>query len=186
MLIPMFHFLFCRTISNVKDVYGDIMGELGNDAWSSSEHNVFTRFVDMFHSHISEDGQHRILTAFVKPDSHVRCVVATVAFGLGVEVPDVRHVLHWGPASDILSYWQETGRCARDGGMGKATTILYPGSVSKAYIDEDYISMLEQILAGCCIRKCVLKNLHIKGMGDYTKACEKENCCSYCNIQLAK
>lgn len=65
---------------------------------------VHTRIVEMFHSHLDSNSQKRTLDAFVEMETNVRCVVATVAFGLGVQVPDVRYILHWGPASNILSY----------------------------------------------------------------------------------
>ena len=34
-------------------------------------------------------------------------------------------ILHWGPPPDLLSYWQEIGRCARDGGEGKAVSYHF-------------------------------------------------------------
>ncbi|KAL7380433.1 hypothetical protein ABVT39_017856 [Epinephelus coioides] len=97
--------LLLRTFNNVKTTYRQIMKPLGIDAWTSEEHTSSTRIVDMFHSHIDTETMDRILATFVKPESHLRCVVTTVAFGLGVQVPDVCHVAHWGPAFDILSYW---------------------------------------------------------------------------------
>ncbi|KAL7394713.1 hypothetical protein ABVT39_002763 [Epinephelus coioides] len=92
------------TISGVTNVYHNIMAKLGNAAWVSDEHTVHTRIVEMFHSHLYCNSQKRTLDAFVEMETNVRCVVATVAFGLAVQVPDVRCILHWGPASDILSY----------------------------------------------------------------------------------
>lgn len=51
-----------------------------------------------------------ILETFPKQDSVLRVVVATIAFGMGLDCPNVRRVIHWGPSSDIESYLQETGR----------------------------------------------------------------------------
>ena len=157
------------------------MKALGNDAWTSDEHTAHTRTVQMYHSHISDRCKTRILNSFVSTDTIVRCVVATVAFGLGIQVPDVRYVVHWGPAADILSYWQEVGRCARDGKEGKAIMYIYPGSVNKAYIDAKKIEMLEKIKSGTCIRRCVFECLYITGMEtNYMQFCEHQRCCSVC------
>ena len=46
--------------------------------------------------------------------------MATIAFGMGVEVHDIRQVVHWGRVSSLMSYWQEVGRAGRDGTPARA------------------------------------------------------------------
>ena len=48
-------------------------------------------------------------------NEQLHTVIATIAFGMGLDCPDVRQVLQWAPSHDIGSYIQETGRCGRDG-----------------------------------------------------------------------
>ena len=55
-----------------------------------------------------------IVSLFTKP-SHLRVAVATVAFGLGINCPDVCQIVHFGMPVDLESYIQETGRAGRDG-----------------------------------------------------------------------
>ena len=51
----------------------------------------------------------QIVNGFVNPRSRLRVVIATVAFGLGLDCPCVREIIHWGPSEDIDMYVQEVG-----------------------------------------------------------------------------
>ena len=61
-------------------------------------------------------------------------MVATIAFGTGLDCPNIRRVIHWGPSSDIVQYLQETGRAGHDGQMAQAT--LYFTDMDLGQIDE--------------------------------------------------
>ena len=56
-----------------------------------------------------------ILQSFCHPEGKLRVIIGTIAFGMGIDCPDVRQTIHWGLSSDVESYVQETGRAGRDG-----------------------------------------------------------------------
>jgi len=66
-----------------------------------------------YHAGLTARVRRDTLKAFL--DDRLGAVVATTAFGMGIDKPDVRTVLHWGPAHTLDGYYQEAGRAGRDG-----------------------------------------------------------------------
>lgn len=79
--------------------------------------------VEMFTSCTDTEVKSQIIESFNKTTSPLRIVVATVAFAMGVDTPDVRKIIHYGAPSDMLSYIQETGRGGRDGKLTVAVLL---------------------------------------------------------------
>jgi ATP-dependent DNA helicase RecQ len=80
--------------------------------------------------HAGMDGRQRdrLLERFLAEDGAV--MVATIAFGMGVDKADVRFVIHADPPGSLEAYWQEIGRAGRDGEPAEGITLYGPSDIA--------------------------------------------------------
>lgn len=79
---------------------------------------------EAYHAGMSSRARQRVQRAFM--EGRLRVVVATVAFGMGLDRPDVRAVLHLGLPPSFESYVQAVGRAGRDGQPAHCHLFLQP------------------------------------------------------------
>jgi len=80
-----------------------------------------------YHAGLATGVRRRVLGAFLA--DRVSVIVATSAFGMGIDKPDVRRVLHWGPPRTLEAYYQEAGRAGRDGQPAECLVLWRPADL---------------------------------------------------------
>ena len=83
-----------------------------------------------YHAGLDRHVRNQRLEQFLQADAAV--MVATIAFGMGVDKPDVRFVIHADPPASIEAYWQEIGRAGRDGDLAEGITLYGAADMSWA------------------------------------------------------
>ena len=117
--------IFCRTYVDTLEVFKGLVCCLGRrDALYAPPSDCIPmnklRMCEKYDGSTATDNQQHIVKSFTQVDGVVRVVVATIAFGMGLDSPNVRKIIHWGAPDKIAMYVQETGRGGRDGKLCNA------------------------------------------------------------------
>ena len=185
--------IYFSSTQRCQKVYNTFLHDLGREAYTDGG----LLMMEMFHAKHKPETKESILTSFKKVGSHIRVLFSTVAFGMGVQIPDVDVVIHYGLPENLLTYWQETGRCARDHGR-VGTSIIYPFGISVSKCTDEVMQKVAK--REKCIRELVMDKFAIHGHQNSQYAdlvrrnfcdgncrgeqcrCLRCTCCSVCNF----
>jgi ATP-dependent DNA helicase RecQ len=113
-----------------------------------------------YHAGLGAATRRRVLRAFLGGGAPV--IVATSAFGMGIDKPDVRRVLHWGPPRTLEAYYQEAGRAGRDGRPAECIMMWHPSDFAWGDAATD---MRRYVEAQACRRGTLLAYFGERGAG---------------------
>ena len=131
--------IFCRKLEDTVLLYLSLQQSLGQKFTYpvGYPNRQQFRLVDMYTRACRPEFKESVLKAFTLPNGNLRIVIATMAFGMGIDCPDIERVIHWGAPSTLEQYAQETGRAGRDGRQARAILFF---KVSGRHIEEAVIS----------------------------------------------
>ena len=137
------------------------------------------RLVDMYTRACRPEFKESLLDLFVQPGNHLRVVIATTAFGMGIDCPDINRIIHWGTPSSLEQYAQETGRAGRDG--KQAYAILYY-KIKERHIEEPvhvYCRTVTECRKQLLFKSFLFYNDDFSSSDNNVKDCK---CCDVCAI----
>jgi ATP-dependent DNA helicase RecQ len=142
--------------------------------------------VAAYHAGLTNDERNRAQDAFLRDD--IQIIVATVAFGMGINKPNVRFVIHADIPKNIEAYYQETGRAGRDSLPAEALLLFNAGDLGWYYklleekederqkeIEQHKLNAMAAFAQGLTCRRLVLLNY----FGEH-----RQQPCNNCDICL--
>ena len=93
-----------------------------------------TRMFTLFHDQYPNHEHQRIITELASGTSMLRILFVTVAFGIDVDIQNIRQVIHIGIPYTMEEYLQEAGRCGRDGLPSKTLVYFNAYDISQSKI----------------------------------------------------
>ncbi|CAB3996614.1 Hypothetical predicted protein [Paramuricea clavata] len=113
--------------------------------------NPKKRTVEMFHSRIDELNRDHILEESMgKPDGSV--LIATIAYGMGIDCKNVTTVIHYGPSYNLKTYMQESGRT----NMQMCKSVILYSSLMMMHCSDEIKSSVRE--SSKCRRKMLLES----------------------------
>ncbi len=139
-----------------------------------------------YHAGLSDEERKNHQNLFIR--DQVQIMVATLAFGMGIDKPNVRFIIHWDLPKSLEQYYQETGRAGRDGLPAEALLLYSPGDIYKIrhfFADSADPQKSEQLLkeminyasSPVCRRKVFLEYFGEKYTGQNVPP---DSCCDIC------
>lgn len=107
--------IFCQTRKQCSLLYRMFVLAIGKSLYAFGKQDPAMQILDMFHSGSPKSVKEHIIREIGRFGSHLRIIICTIAFGMGIDCKDTYRSIHFGPPKTVESLVQESGRIGRDG-----------------------------------------------------------------------
>ncbi|XP_066926094.1 uncharacterized protein [Clytia hemisphaerica] len=164
--------IFCRTIDDTRPIYQLFRQHI-------KVKNPTLRPYAKFHAKTEGDLKRFLSKEFTDPKSRIRILMATMAYGMGVDCKGLYDVIHFGPPKDLDDYFQESGRAGRDGCLSNSTVIKYKRALNPSCLSPEIKQYCNN--QSDCRRKLLLSQFQETPY--FPSITPKHQCCDICHRQ---
>ena len=169
--------VYCKSIKDCGRLFTHFKLHLGKDSYyPNCETSGNNLMFAMYHHSTLAKNQARTLESFLDENGKCRLIFATNALGMGVNFPNVRHIIHYGPPREMEELVQQIGRAGRDGRPAFAL-IMYNGQKTRNcdQLVKDFCK------TDNCLRKPLLADFGVKEFANY----QTHKCCISCHKECS-
>ena len=169
--------LVYSNLETISDCYMYFSEMLGTEQYEPPDAQPIAknRMFTLFHAQYPNHEHQRIITELASGTSKLRILFVTVAFGIGVDIQNIRQVIHIGVPYTMEEYFQEAGRCGRDGLPSKALVYYNAYDISQSRTNMADV-MREFVTANKCKREIILRHF---GYETPRRSLPQHTCCDY-------
>jgi len=149
--------------------------------------------VAAYHAGLGNEIRTRVQERFIA--GQLDCIVATIAFGMGIDKPNIRSVVHVASPSSLEAYYQEIGRAGRDGQLSRALLLHAPSDrrMHEFFLKRDKppaaqrehrVEQLDRVASYIAAARCRMSNL-VEHFGDRDGARKPCGLCDICAPKAA-
>lgn len=158
-------------MKDLAEVANYLLFKLGPDAYFPTDSSKMADcIIGIYHSMTWQEYKERVIMS-MKGEGKKRVVIATSALSMGVNFPNIRFVVHWGPAHNLLDHHQQSGRAGRDG-LTSDVVVIYHGHQLN-HVESDVKTFVQ---SKACLRVSSYKPLD----PNVQPLTPLHNCCSNC------
>ena len=155
---------------------------LGEEQYTpiGSLHFAKNRLFAQFHANYPEKEKNDILDDLLKGPGKIRVLFVTIAFGIGVDCPSIREVVHIGVPNTMEEYFQESGRAGRDG--NPALSKLFYNSYDISRAQKNFQPVMRKFVSTENCRRRVILEYFGFSIPDSDEKMLLHSCCDNCAL----